>query len=313
METEYKSAKSTYILKQLINDLSQYDGIIFYSILQLPELSSSRHDLFKKILKQKKQLHFALENIVASNKEHFVNIEKIFLIKSSSYRQIDKTQNGQKLNLITENHLKTKRNYLKRANDEKIKCMKIAKKFSKDYWDGNRKYGYGGYTYIEGYYEKVAKKIINKYSLTNSSKILDIGCGKGFLLFEIKKILNNITVVGIDISKYAKLNAKKEIKQFIQIVDARKKLNYHDKFFDLAISINTLHNFSLSDVHNCLKEMERVSRSKFICVESYRNEKEQFNVQCWALTAETIIDTKSWIWMFNKAEYSGDYEFIFFE
>ena len=105
---------------------------------------------------------------------------------------------GKELNFINSLHKATKRNYLKRMNNDKVLSMRIARRYSKDYWDGSRKYGYGGYKFIPGYWTKVAKKIIKKYKLSNKSKILDIGCGKGFLLYEIKSILKNIKIVGID-------------------------------------------------------------------------------------------------------------------
>jgi ubiquinone/menaquinone biosynthesis C-methylase UbiE len=89
-------------------------------------------------------------------------------------------------------------------------------------------------------------------------------------------------------------------------------LDFADSYFDLVISINTLHNIKLPKLFNSLKEIERVGKSKFICVESYKNEEEQFNLHCWALTAESIIDIDSWKWMFNQSGYSGDYEFIYF-
>ena len=114
--------------------------------------------------------------------------------------------------IITSNHLKTKRNYIERMINEKVKCMIEAKKYGKNYWDGNRKYGYGGYKFIDGYQTPVALKLIKKFKLTNNSKIIDIGCGKGFLLYEIKKILPGIKIEGIDVSRYAKLYAKKEVK-----------------------------------------------------------------------------------------------------
>ena len=91
------------------------------------------------------------------------------------------------LNLVTTKHLRTKRNYIKRMNDKKVHCMNIGRKYDFNYWDGSRKYGYGGYKFIEGYWTKVAKKLVKIYRLNNSSKILDVGCGKGFLLYEIKK------------------------------------------------------------------------------------------------------------------------------
>ena len=115
--------------------------------------------------------------------------------------------------------------------NNKVKCMKIAKMYSKDYWDGNRKFGYGGYRYIDGYWKKTALRIIKNYSLTGNSKVLDIGCGKGFLIFEIKKLIPSINIVGIDNSQYAILNAKNEIKKNLRVFDARKKLPFKKEKF----------------------------------------------------------------------------------
>ena len=119
-------------------------------------------------------------------------------------------------NFITELHQKTKRNYLERMNNNKVKCMKVAKKYSKDYWDGDRKFGYGGYFYKKGYWKKTALKIIKTYNLRKNSSILDIGCGKGYLLFEIKKIIPSIKIHGIDISKYAIKNSKVEVRKYLK-------------------------------------------------------------------------------------------------
>jgi sporadic carbohydrate cluster protein (TIGR04323 family) len=311
--TEYAVDKSTYILFELVKDYRNYNGIVLYSIFQLPFEKKLRHLLFKKTIKKKKELHFACENIVAKTKADFEEIERIFSIKKLSiHKNIQDNKIGKLKNFVTPKHLKTKRDYLQRMNNNKVDCMKIAKKYEYDYWDGDRKYGYGGYKYISDYHSDLAKKLIKEYSLNNNSKVLDLGCGKGFLLYELKKILNDIEVVGIDISRYAKLKSKKEISRFIEKKDLKKKLNYDNNSFDLVISINTLHNLKLEYVVKCLKEIERIGKSKFICVESYRNENEQFNVQCWALTAETIIDTNSWKWLFKTVCYTGDYEFIYF-
>ena len=135
---------------------------------------------------------------------------------------------------------------------------------------------------------------------------------KRFSALRYKKILPKSEVVGIDLSRYAKKKAIKDIKNKIMIKDARKNLKFKDKTFDLVLSINTLHNFKIPEIFNCLSEIERVGRQKFVCVESFRNEKEQFNLQCWALTAETLVDTTSWKWLMAKSGYTGDYEFIFF-
>jgi ubiquinone/menaquinone biosynthesis C-methylase UbiE len=217
------------------------------------------------------------------------------------------------LNLIQELHKSTKRNYLHRMNDSKVDAMEIARKFQYEYWDGDRRYGFGGYRYIPDRWKHMAKNLIDIYSLTNTSKILDIGCGKGFLLYELQRLIPEIEICGLDISKYALENAHPEFKGKLLEVDARLPLPFDDKFFDLTISINTIHNFNLPDVVNVLSEMQRVGKQQYLVVEAYRNLTEFFNLQCWALTAPTLIMSEEWIWLFSLAKYFGDYEFIFFE
>jgi sporadic carbohydrate cluster protein (TIGR04323 family) len=312
--TEYTVEGTFYILSELIDNLKNYDGIIFYSLFQLPVDKEDRHKVYNTILKKKKQLYFVVENLSAIKKEDFIKIEKIFLLKMQTLDARNlKNSTGKLKNYVTLNHKKISRNYLERMNNKKVQCMLISKKYDYDYWDGDRKYGYGGYKYIKGYHSILAKKLIKDYSLNEKSKILDIGCGKGYLLYEIKKILRNAKIYGLDNSKYAKNNAKKEIKKYIKIYDINEKLNFKNESFDLVISINTLHNLKLKNIYQNLKEIERIGKSKFICVESYKDEEEQFNLQCWALTAETLIDVESWKWIFNLSGYTGDYEFIYFE
>lgn len=215
-------------------------------------------------------------------------------------------------NFITKLHNKTKRDHISRMLDEKVYCMKIAKKYGKDYWDGKRRYGYGGYSYIKDRWKSVAKKIINTYRLNNKSKILDLGCGKGFLLYEIKKILPDINIYGLDISSYAIKNSKTEIKKFLKIGDARKKLKFRKNFFDLLISFGVLHNFSLVELEKVFEEINRVSKKSYIMVESYKNDKELFNLQCWALTCQSFFTPEEWQYVFKKNNFQGDYEFIYF-
>ena len=310
--TEYNSKDSTFILYELLKDINKYDGYLFYSLFQLPKDKKKRHNFFKKIRDNGKELHFAVENLIVKNQFDYDKVEKIFLLKGSLYPE-QKINRGKLRNFVTKNHEKTKRDYLERMMNQKIECMKVSKKYGYEYWDGGRKYGYGGYKYIPGHLTLLAKKIIKSYSLHNDSKILDLGCGKGFLLYEIKKILKNINITGIDYSKYAIKNSKKEIKKNLVYGNLNNKLNFKNKSFDLVLCINTLHNLELPEIIKSLKEIERIGVSKYICVESFRNEKEQFNLQCWALTAETILNVKSWKWLMEKANYRGDFEFIFFK
>jgi SAM-dependent methyltransferase len=310
--TEYAFKNSCYILFEILEKISDYNGILFYSLYQLPENKEKRRKLFKSILHKKKQIHFALENIILKNKKDLDYVEKIFLLKQSTVNNI-KNVKGKLLNFVNYRHKKIKRNYLERMNDNKIKCMKISKLYSKDYWDGNRRFGYGGYKYIDGYHKFLAQSLIKEYRLTKESKILDLGCGKGFLMYEMQRILKSNKIFGCDISKYAIKNSKKDLKNNVFYQDIRQKLKFDSKSFDLVLSINVLHNLQLKNLEFALKEIERIGKSKFVCVESYKNDKQQFNLQCWALTAETLIDVNSWKWIFDKAGYGGDYEFIYFD
>ncbi|MDD5593418.1 MAG: class I SAM-dependent methyltransferase [Candidatus Margulisbacteria bacterium] len=216
------------------------------------------------------------------------------------------------LDIINNLHKKTQRDYLGRMMDDKVECVKIAKKYDKDFWDGERRHGYGGFKY-DGRWEPVARQLIEKYNLKADAKILDVGCGKGFLLYELKKLLPQATVKGFDISQYAIENAKAEIKGDLFVQRAQDRFPYKDKEFDLVISINTLHNLLLFDFVSALKEVERVGRDKYIVVEAYRNERELFNLECWVLTGQCFFKPEEWTWLFDQYGYSGDYEFIYFE
>ena len=216
-----------------------------------------------------------------------------------------------KIKLITSNHKKTKRNYLGRMNNSKPTIMKISKKYNFHYWDGDRKYGYGGYKY-DGRWKLIAKKLIKKYILNDKSKILDVGCGKGFLVYELSKLLNSKNVCGVDISKYSINKAPKEIKKNLFVKDIRKNLRYRKNYFDLILSINLIHNFEIYDIKNFLENIIHISKKSYISTESYRNEKELFNLQCWALTAESFFSEKEWRWILKSNGYNRDFELIYF-
>jgi cyclopropane fatty-acyl-phospholipid synthase-like methyltransferase len=220
---------------------------------------------------------------------------------------------GQLLEIVTPLHQATQRDYLARMQDEKIHCMQVAKQYEIDYWDGNRRYGYGGYKYIPGRWKPVAEALIQKYQLGKGSKVLDMGCGKGFLLHEMKLIIPELVISGIDISTHGLANAKEEIKPFLFHHEIQNPLPFGNKEYDLVISMGTFHNLRVFELKTALFEMERVGKQGYLMLESYRNEKELFNLQCWALTAESFFDVSEWIWLYQHFGFTGDYEFIYFE
>jgi SAM-dependent methyltransferase len=220
---------------------------------------------------------------------------------------------GRLLSIVTPLHRATKRDYLARMVDDKVHCMLKAKEYEYDYWDGDRRYGYGGYRFIEGRWQPVAQALIDIYGLTDQSRVLDVGCGKAYLLYELKKLLPGLQLAGFDISRHGLADARDSIKPYLFRYRAQDKYPYGDNHFDLVISLGALHNLRLYELQSAVHEIERVGRSKFIMVEAYRNELEQFNLECWALTAECILHTSEWIWLYQHFGYTGDYEFIYFE
>jgi SAM-dependent methyltransferase len=219
---------------------------------------------------------------------------------------------GRLMNLITPLHKRTSRDYLARMVDDKVHCMRKAKEYEADYWDGDRRYGYGGYRY-DGRWRGVAEQLIAIYGLTSRSRILDVGCGKAHLLYELKRLLPEAECVGFDISRHGLGDAPEGIRQDLFRYRAQDAYPWGDGHFDLVLSLGCLHNLRVFELESALREIQRVGRQAFVLVESYRSEQELFNLECWALTCESFFDTAEWIWLYQRFGYRGDYEFIYFE
>lgn len=210
-------------------------------------------------------------------------------------------------------HKKTTRDYLGRVNAvPKAQAAALAKQFARDYWDGDRNTGYGGYQY-DGRWRGVAEAMVAHYGIKPGDRILDVGCGKGFLLYDFTQVVPGVEVAGIDISTYAIEHAKPEIQSAL-CAGSAARLPFDDHTFDLVISINALHNLYCFDLDRALREMERVGkRHKYLCVESYRSEAEKVNLLYWQLTCEMFCTPDEWQWWFAHTGYTGDHSFIYFE
>lgn len=216
---------------------------------------------------------------------------------------------GRELDLL-ESYPKTKRDVNERGATKTEEDRKIARQFGKDFFDGDRKYGYGGYTYQPRFWQPVVPVFQKTYKLSSKSTILDIGCGKGFMLYDFQNLIPGITVAGIDISSYAIEHSIPSIKPYLTVCSA-KKLPFPDKSFDLVISINTLHNLEKEDLKMALREVERVSRkNSFITVDAYRSEEEKIRMFAWNLTARTVLHVDEWKTLFKEVNYNGDYHWF---
>jgi len=210
------------------------------------------------------------------------------------------------INLLA-NYPKSTRDLNQRVESKSESVREIARKFDKDFFDGDRNYGYGGFSYNPKYWTAVVKDFTNHYKLKNESKILDVGCAKGFMLYDFKKLNQSFNVYGIDVSKYAIENSTKEVKDFLKVADA-KNIPFPDDYFDIVISINTIHNLDRKECSHALKEIQRVTKkNSFITVDAYTNDDEKKRMYDWNLTAKTIMSVDQWKEFFNENGYKGDY------
>jgi ubiquinone/menaquinone biosynthesis C-methylase UbiE len=217
------------------------------------------------------------------------------------------------VDFLTKVHTSTRRDYLQRVLEhDKAEVAEVATQFGRDYWDGARQYAYGGHRY-DGRWRPVAEAMTAHYKLQPGASILDVGCGKAFLLYEFTQVLPGARVAGLDVSEYAIEHARPEVKPFLRVGTAAS-LPYADGEFDFVFSINTLHNLYLYDLWSALREIERVGRgAKHITIEAYRSEREKVNLLYWQLTCRAFHTPREWEWLFEKTGYSGDYGCIYFE
>jgi len=213
---------------------------------------------------------------------------------------------GQEIDLL-ENYPRTKRNVEERGATKTEDVRHIARQFGKEFFDGDRQYGYGGFKYFSRFWQPVIPTFQKHFSLTSSSSLLDVGCAKGFMLHDLEELIPGIAVSGVDISDYAIEHAMEGVQSKVQVADARN-LPFADNSFDIVIAINTIHNLEREDCAKALREIERVSRKgSFITVDAYRDDEEKERMFAWNLTAKTIMSVDEWVTFFDEVGYTGDY------
>jgi len=208
---------------------------------------------------------------------------------------------------LMKNYPRTKRDTSERASLKTEEDRLIARKFDFEFFDGDRKNGYGGFNYNPRFWQPVVPDFVDHYDLKKDNYVLDIGCAKGFMLYDMMNIVSGIKVRGVDISKYAIDNCMDQVKDYLSVGNAMD-LPFEDNEFNLVISITTIHNLLYDECILALKEIERVSKGKsFITVDAYGNDEEKKMMLDWNLTAKTILHEDEWRELFDKAGYKVDY------
>lgn len=213
---------------------------------------------------------------------------------------------GKEIDLLV-NYPKTQRKVKERGAEKTEEDRAIARQFGRDFFDGDRKHGYGGFGYNPRFWQPVIPTFQEHFGLTPESSVLDVGSGKGFMIHDMAELIPGITVKGIDISEYGIANTMEDVKPYVQVGNA-KSLPFPDKSFDVVISINTIHNLVRDECATALREIERVSRrGSFITVDAYRNDEEKELMEAWNLTAKTFMHVDEWKTFFDSVGYTGDY------
>jgi ubiquinone/menaquinone biosynthesis C-methylase UbiE len=208
---------------------------------------------------------------------------------------------------LLRNYPKTKRNTQERSEEKTDAVRAIARQFGQQFFDGERQYGYGGFKYLSRFWQPVVPDIQQQYGLSERSAVLDVGCAKGFFLYDLQQFIPGITAKGIDISEYAIIHAKEEIKADV-VCGCATNLPYADNVFDFVMSVNTVHNLEQDECGQALLEIMRVSKGNaFITVDAYQNAEEEARMYEWNLTAKTIMHVDEWKAFFRKIGYTGDY------
>lgn len=184
----------------------------------------------------------------------------------------------------------------------------IASYRGREYYDGDRNNGYGGYKY-DGRWLPIARNMCSEYALNEDSAVLQVGCEKGFLLHDFLDLCPEMEIRGTDISEYAIENAMASVKPVI-VSAPFTAFPFERDSFDLVVAIGVVYTLNLADAIQCLKEVERVSKgASFVTLAAYRTQEEKKLFEWWTVLGATLLHEEEWITVMENAGYTGDYKF----
>ena len=188
---------------------------------------------------------------------------------------------------------KTKRNIQKRKDAKDPAVVAISKQYGEMYFDGPRDYGYGGYRY-DGRWIRSRATSLRISASSPGMRVLDVGCGKGFLVKDLLQVCPGLEAFGLDISLYALMHCEPEVVGRLHLGTA-EKLPFPDRSFDCVLCLNTVHNFPRPRAVKVMQEIQRVSAGRaFVQVDSYHTPEQKEIFESWVLTAE-FHDYPRWV------------------
>jgi hypothetical protein len=207
---------------------------------------------------------------------------------------------------------RSKRNIQKRTNAQSQENIRIARGYGREYFDGARDTGYGGYRY-DGRWVAIAEDMVAYWGLKRGDRVLDVGAAKGFLVKDLMKVCPGLEVFGLDISEYALLHCEPEVVGRLHLGNC-VRMPFPDNSFAAVIAINVVHNLVRPECITAVREIERLAPGRgYIQVDSYRTPEEREIFLSWVLTAKTHYDPAGWRQLLAEAGYTGDYSWTIIE
>lgn len=176
------------------------------------------------------------------------------------------------------------------------------------FFDGERKFGYGGFSYDDRN-QIVAKNLVSYYRLGENSKVLQVQCEKGFLLYELQKMNSSFYLLGTETSNYAIKNKVKDLKcPILSLKDHVLPFSVND--FDLIVVIGFAYTLQLRHFSQFIKQCNSIGKNIFLTLATYETPSDFFVMRKWSLLGNLIFSKEEWFQLLDQLNFNGDVQFI---